>query len=252
MRADLASGDWAAVVEARPDVVFLCAALTSMQTCEEDPVLAGRVNVDAPVELAARLMEQGAFVVFLSSNTVFDGNTPDPDEASPPSPGNAYGRQKARAEAGLRAIRGADRRLAVVRLSKVLVPDAGVPGTFRRKLEAGQTCDAFDDLLLCPVSATFVVNGLRIVAMRREAGIFHLSGAATLSYADFARELARQFGWDPALVRATSGGALPFRPRFPALGMGRTRERLGVAPESAEDFWRHFRSEAAESLERAG
>lgn len=232
--------------------MFLCAALTAMNACESDPDLARRINVDAPVELAAHLMARGAFVVFLSSNTVFDGSTPDPDEDSPIAPANAYGRQKADAEARLRAIPGADRQLAIVRLSKVLSPDTGVPAVFRGKLASGQPCDAFADLLLCPVSPAYVVSGLRAVATRRATGNFHLSGATTLSYAEFARQLARQFGWDPALVRPVTGAALPFRPRFPALGMRRTRARLQLSPETPESFWRHFGEEAAKPLQEAG
>lgn len=247
MQVDLATGDYDAVVEVRPAVVFLCAALTGMKACEDEPALARRINVTAPVDLATRLMREGAFVIFLSSNTVFDGNTPHPEEHSPLSPANAYGRQKAEAEQALRSIPGAERQLAVVRLSKVLVHDAGVPAQFRRRLESGETCEAFDDLLMSPVSAPFVVTGLREIARRAAPGIFHLAGASVLSYADFARDLARRFGWDVALVRPTScvraGADTPFRPRHPELGMSGTRRQLGIDPEPLEHFWSCFCSD---------
>ena len=248
LHADLAVADFREVVDAGPSVVFLCAAMTGMKACEDDPALAHRVNVSAPVELAAALIERGAFVLFLSSNTVFDCQTGQPDESSMPSPANAYGRQKAEAERRLREIPGADRRLAIVRLSKVLEPDAGMPASFRRKLAAGETCAAFDDLLMSPVSVQYVVDGLREVARRELPGIFHLSGAAVVSYAEFARELARRCGWEVSLVHAASslsvGASVPFRPRYPALGMQTTSERLGCRPQSLEDFWQDFLGEA--------
>lgn len=249
LHADFSTGDWEDVVGARPEVVFVCAAITGMKACEEEPERARQVNVEAPVELAAQLMSLGTFVLFLSTNAVFDGNTPDPDEDAHVMPANAYGRQKADAEAALRLLPGADRQLAIVRLSKVLVPDAGIPAVFRRQLEAGQICEAFDDLLMCPVSADYVVDGLGVIAARREPGVFHLSGVDSISYASFARKMAASFGWAHSLVKPVTGAPLPFRPRYPALGMRRTRERLQFAPESPAAFWSRFRGDSAASRE---
>ena len=241
--ADFSSDDHAQIVQARPDVVFVCAAMTSMQACDREPDLARRINVTAPVGLAGRLMQQGAFVVFLSSNTVFDGTVPFPDEDTPVSPVNEYGRQKVEAERRLRALPGADRLLAVARLSKVAVPDAGLPATFIHRLRSGDICEALDDLLLSPVSGDCVVDGLCRIAAERRAGVFHLTGDLEMSYAQFATELASRLGLEAGRVRSVSslakGLQLAFKPAHPALGSRRTREQ-GIEPETGEQFWARF------------
>src|SRR5437016_3263455 len=79
-------------------VAYVCAAVTRLEACRRDPHGAARVNVDGTVRLARLLAGQGAFVVFLSTNHVFDGTRPyrPPHEATCPL--NEYGRQKAMAE----------------------------------------------------------------------------------------------------------------------------------------------------------
>ena len=55
------------------DVIVLAAAMAKLADCRADPETARRVNVDAQVDLARRAARSGAFVVFLSTNQVFDG-----------------------------------------------------------------------------------------------------------------------------------------------------------------------------------
>jgi dTDP-4-dehydrorhamnose reductase len=233
--ADLASGDIRAITATVPDVAFLCAAMTNMQACRENPELSYRINVTETVNLAAKLVKQGAFVVFLSSNTVFDGLVARPNEDEPHKPLSEYGLQKASAEQQLLAIPGANEHIAIVRLSKVLSPDAGIAAEFLHRLRAYESCPAFEDLNMAPISLSYVVNGLLEIGARKLSGLFHFSGAEELSYAEFAFRLARHITSDPDLVKAVSFRSarvnVIFNPKFPALGMKRTRELLCIEPE---------------------
>lgn|SRR5574340_335141 len=233
--ADLDGGNVAEVIAAKADVVFLCAAMTSMLACRENPGLSYRINVTETVSLASRLVKQGAFVVFLSSNTVFNGMVNRPDEHEPYAPVTEYGRQKVSAEQQLLAISGADEHIAIVRLSKVLSPHAGMAAEFLHRLRVGESCRAFEDLRMAPVSLSYVTNALLAIASRRLPGIFHLSGAEELSYSEFAHRLAIYMGAKPELISAVSsqsaGVEVLFNPEFPALGMGRTSGLLGITPE---------------------
>lgn len=235
---DLNTGDTDAALATAPEVVILCAAVTSIQKCRDEPEMSTRINVDQTVRLAAQFLQQGAFVIFLSSNTVFNGNVERPDEYAPLEPVTEYGAQKAKAEVALQALPGAEKRLAIVRLSKVIAPSEGLAVNFLRHFQAQQSCRAFDDLRMAPVSLRYVVDGLLALAFRCCPGVFHLSGRDELSYAEFARALARRVGVPSTLVETLSsqdaGVEVLFRPRFPALGMTRTHEVLGLAPESLE------------------
>ncbi|MFA5158889.1 MAG: sugar nucleotide-binding protein [Candidatus Omnitrophota bacterium] len=233
---DLAAGtDRSVLVSVAADVVFLCAAMTSMQFCHDNPDLSRQTNVNGTVRLASELVKLGCFIVFLSSNAVFDGNTEKPDEDSLYCPTTEYGRQKVSTEQQLMALSENSGSVAIVRLSKVLTSVSGTSAEFVKHLKAGEPCPAFDNLRLSPVSLSYVVDALLAVANARHPGIFHLSGAEEMTYADFARRLASYTGADPALVRPLSSESpdvrVLFRPEHPALGMRRTTKLLGITPE---------------------
>jgi dTDP-4-dehydrorhamnose reductase len=233
--ADLATGDIQALTATVPDVAFLCAAMTNMQACQEKPELSYRVNVTETVHLAAQLVKQGAFVVFLSSNTVFNGYVERPNEDEPHSPVTEYGLQKSQAEQRLLTIPGANEHIAIVRLSKVMSPDAGIASEFLRRLRACESFPAFTDLSMAPISLSYAAIGLLQVASRKLPGLFHLSGAEELSYAEFAFRLAGHISAKADLVKAVSSRSalvnVIFSPKFPALGMKRTRKLLCIEPE---------------------
>lgn len=237
--ADLASGEISAAVDVRSDVAFLCAAMTNMQKCRDNPELSWKINVAGTAELASELVRQGCFVVFLSSNTVFDGNEPWPIEGTPHSPNTEYGRQKAAVEKQLLAIPGADRQIAIVRLSKVLSAYSGVAAEFTARLLNGVRCRPFSDLFISPVSLRYVSDGLIGIAVRRCGGIYHLSGDKEISYVDFALRLAERLGIDPSLIdpvtASHAGVDVLFQPRHPGLGMQRTGKMLEIAPETLEN-----------------
>ncbi|MFA5166924.1 MAG: sugar nucleotide-binding protein [Candidatus Omnitrophota bacterium] len=237
MRLDLASdsdlSSW--TCPAKNGVAFLCAGITSIASCETEPWSSRRVNVTNTLALARSLYASGMRIVFLSSNAVFDGAMAEPEEDSAYCPSTEYGRQKVSTEQGLIALSEGVGSVAIVRLSKVLTSTSGVTAEFIRRLAAGKPCPAFDDLRMSPISLSYVLKALFAIAGTKYPGIFHLSGAEEMSYADFARRLATSMGADPGLVRPLSSTALGvrvlFRPKHPALDMKRTGKLLGIAPE---------------------
>jgi dTDP-4-dehydrorhamnose reductase len=185
--------------------------------------------------VARMLLEKGAFVVFLSSGAVFDGSARLPGEASSLSATTEYGRQKAEAEERLLDLDNGKGSVAIARMTKVLSSRTDIVRKFMQNLKRGESMEAFSDFYLSPVSLAYVVNSLLVVEGSRTGGIFHLSGGAELSYAEFARRLAEKLGVSADLVRETtverSRKPLLYRPRHPALGMSLTAKILGLNPE---------------------
>jgi len=210
----------------------------SIAACEADPETTGRANVTGTIRLAKRLLASRTRITFLSSNAVFDGNSPHLDENSERCPSTEYGRQKAAVEQALLSLSNGVGRISIVRLAKTLSTGSGMAAEFLRHLAAGESCRAFDDLTMAPISVDYVVRALREIAANEMSGIFHLSGAEEMSYADFARRLANHIGASESLVRpcvsADAGVKVLFRPANPALGMARTRQLLQIEPEPIE------------------
>ena len=221
---DLASDPASWVLPESIEVVFLCAAVTSIEVCRTQPAETRLVNVERTLSLARLLAARGAHVVFLSTNQVFDGSRPHRLASDPTCPQTEYGRQKAEAERGILDLGG-----AVVRLTKVM---AEVPPLFRSwdaALREGRTIAPFEDLFFSPVPLDAVMRTLVEVGARRLSGIVQVSGACDVSYADVAKRLAA----DRDLVRPVSVASKGIRPeaapRFTTLDCSRLNCELSIA-----------------------
>ena len=93
----------AAFDDARPDVVFNCAAFHNVEVCEREEDRSFEVNARAVKRLAERCAESGAKLVHMSTNYVFDGTSPDPY----PEDDAAFPAQRLRALQAGRRVRGA-------------------------------------------------------------------------------------------------------------------------------------------------
>uniref|UniRef100_UPI0035B1BD75 sugar nucleotide-binding protein n=1 Tax=Hylemonella sp. TaxID=2066020 RepID=UPI0035B1BD75 len=197
---DLASADG---FDALPlcRAAVLCAAVTSMEYCQKDPEATRQINVTNTVRLARHLLAAGSHVVFLSSNTVFDGRQPWARATDSTSPRTEYGRQKADAESQLLSLGG---QIAVVRFSKIIPPEMPLLQGWVRDMRSGRSIYPFSDSRMSPVSLSFAVELLRRVLEMHATGIIQASAASDISYEQAARYLARRLGCDEQLIEPIS------------------------------------------------
>ena len=79
----------------KPEVVLHTAAMTDVDACEKDPALAEAVNASGTKTVAQGAKEVGALLCYVSTDYVFDGQSPIPyREEDLPNPLNVYGRTK--------------------------------------------------------------------------------------------------------------------------------------------------------------
>ena len=234
------------------DSAFLVAATTGIERCETDPT-SWTVNVTSACRLSARLLQQGCFVTFLSTNAVFGGDRSWPDEDDPVAPTAAYARQKAEAEQAIQEAAdrlGAADRLSITRLTKTLAPDTPpLPGWFQQ-LKRGDAIEPFEDLVMSPISLEFVTSSLLRIGALRVPGILHLSGERDVTYVEFAEGLIDRLGLPRARVVPTTsikaGVAVQFRPRYGGLGMRRTTQLAQIYPEPLEHVTAHLNDRRAD------
>jgi dTDP-4-dehydrorhamnose reductase len=231
LHLDLASDVSSWQPPAGVSAAFLCAAVTSLERCRSDPVGTERVNVEHTIVVARKLVEAGAFVVFLSTNLVFDGTVPARAAHDPVCPRTCYGAQKARAEAKLLALA---ERVAVVRLTKVVAPDLPLLGGWVRSLKSRHVIHPFSDLVMAPVPLAFVVEVLDRLALVRLGGLLQVSADRDVTYAEAAHHFARRLGADPELVQpvtsAEAGVRLEAVPAHTTLDTTRLCEELRLRP----------------------
>jgi dTDP-4-dehydrorhamnose reductase len=206
---DLAASDVETVSLPGADVAFFCAAIVSYAECRTNPALARRVNVTNPAILARRLVAAGARVVLLSTSAVFGGREPNVPASRAPSPVTVYGELAAEAEKQFGALGPA---ASIVRLTKLITPDAKRFTNWIDALSRGQAVVAFSDLRMAPISLDDAIFALLAIADSPAGGIYQISGAADISYYDAARHIALRLGVDPTLVieeRASKAGIRP-------------------------------------------
>jgi len=211
-----------------PASAVICAAATRIQWCEEYPERARRVNLENTVKLARRLVDAGSFVVFLSTNLVFDGSIPKTPIDTPRSPRTVYGELKAEAESAFLKLR---ERAAIVRLSKVFHPAISPMVDWLNRLSSGENVAAFGDYLCSPIWIDQVVEGLLAVATGGMSGLHQFSPGDETTYAEIARGLAARVGRDEAMVEEVSGRERLLGHHFPAhtaLDSSTTEEKLGM------------------------
>ena len=201
--------------------VFLCAGRTKLADCEANPVETALINVTRTTELARRLWERGAFIVFLSTNLVFDGGKAFPTVDDAPKPTTAYGRQKAEAEKILRELGD---RVALVRLTKVVHPGMPLLLDWAAALQRRDVIRPYSDMVFSPIPLEYVAGALRSIASRRTGGIIHLSAETDITYAALATSLAEHLDVSAGLVqphfaptRAARFATLKMRPEDVAL-----------------------------------
>ena len=81
-----------------PEVVVHAAALTDVDKCEQNRELAWKVNVEGTENIAQAAKASNAFLLYISTDYVFDGEKGNYVETDLPSPISYYGYTKLKAE----------------------------------------------------------------------------------------------------------------------------------------------------------
>ncbi len=85
------------------EVIINCAAYTAVDKAEDDELLAMKINRDGVAALASVAAAQGADLIHISTDYVFDGKASSPiGEDTPTSPLGVYGRTKLLGEEAMR------------------------------------------------------------------------------------------------------------------------------------------------------
>src|SRR3990167_2067366 len=183
------------------DTVIFCASMSIIKECEDNKALSYQINVESTIKLARYLKNRfDPFIIFLSSNAVFDGSKPFFLETDTPCPINYYGHCKIEAE---KKLAGITDKLAILRCTKVLYSDHPLIKKWIQDLQNGEKIYPFDDLMLAPISLEMVSTAIKKLSDLKKPGIFHLSGNNDITYVELARLIAKQIKCDNKLIIST-------------------------------------------------
>lgn len=235
-RQQLDIGNREAVLETihkhRPDAILNCAAYTDVDGAETNADAARAANTLGVEYLAEAAKNEGAKLLTISTDYVFDGSDPGfYTEDGTPEPHGVYAMTKYEGEI---AATRANKRSVIARSGWIF----GEGGTnflsvMHRLLAEGKTIKAIADAYGTPTFARDLATRLRELADLDASGVFHVanSGAGT-SYMGFAEKVCEIGGFDKSLIEPVSKNDLSRpAPRPVSSKLASIRlENLGLAP----------------------
>lgn len=233
-RAELDITDADAVASAMRghDVVINSAAYTKVDDAETDEDAATLINGTAVGYLAAAAEREGATLVQVSTDYVFDGTATTPyAEDTALAPVSAYGRSKAVGER-LLADSGANHYLV---RTAWLYGEHGpnFPKTMLRLARTNPTLTVVDDQVGQPTwTRDLAAQIVALIDADAPFGTYHATNSGSASWFDFARAVFANAGLDPDRVHPVDSSRFVRpapRPAYSVLGHA-AWERAGIAP----------------------
>ncbi len=213
------------------DGVIHAAAFTAVDLAEEREGDAARANVDATRELARTCAAADIPLVVVSTDFVFDGNSPRPyrvDDAT--NPLSAYGRTKLAGELAAREVHPKGTR--IVRTQWLYGPRGKhFPGTILGLAQDRSELRVVHDQIGAPTSTHELAPALWDVLARGEAGVYHAACDGQASWFDFAVATLELSGVRHVRVDPCTTSEFPrpaARPRYSVLDCSRLTALRGA------------------------
>lgn len=184
------------VLMRKPSCVLNTAAYTNVDLAESEFDLAAKINGEAPAAMARAAQTLDVPFVQISTDYVFDGSGSDPwSPDDPVGPVGAYGATKLQGEIGVRA---AHETAVILRTSWVFSAHGrNFVKSMLRLSASNDTIRVVSDQIGGPTPAKDIAAAVFAIASsqindRKPGGTYHFSGAPSVSWADFAREIFAQ------------------------------------------------------------
>jgi dTDP-4-dehydrorhamnose reductase len=227
-----------------PGSIVHCAAATDVDWCEDHPEQTTRINVDAPGLLAKFAYQHDVPFVYISTDAVFDGNLGCYSESDDPCPVNVYAASKLQGE----------REVLRQNPNSVIARVTMYGWSARRKpslgewvfdsLSAGQSVSGFSDVYFSPILVNDLCDVILALLDRAPSGIFHVVGSQRISKYEFARSVARVFGFPTSQIVSITVGESGLRARRPqdtSLSTDKVAKALGRPMPDVDSGLRRFR-----------
>jgi len=194
------------IKQVRPDVVIHVAAYTDVDGCELNLNDAYLINSEGTKNIANACKQIGAFLIYISTDFVFDGNKAMPYiEDDVPSPISIYGRSKLQGEQRVRQLL---ERYLIIRTSW-LFGESGknFVDTIIKKAESGEPLRVVDDQRGSPTYAKDLADAIVAILLTAhdvKLTTLHITNSGSCTWYDFAKEIIRGKGMKGVNVEPVS------------------------------------------------
>jgi dTDP-4-dehydrorhamnose reductase len=204
-----------AVQDKRPDWMVHLATLTDVDRCEIQKEEARKINAYASELIAKEAKALSTFLIYVSTDYVFDGKKGLYIEEDSPEPINYYGTTKLMGEHSLRDF------AAEWCIARTSTPFGRHPSRISfskfviERLSKGQGIQVVEDQYTPPTSTSNLAHMLLKIAERRIKGYMHVSGATRISRLELALLVAEKMNLRKELITATRMESMEWRAKRP-------------------------------------
>lgn len=190
----------------KPDLVIHTAGLVDVDYCESHPEEAVGVNVDGTRNVVMGTQGVGAKMIYISTDSVFDGKKGMYIEEDTPNPISVYAKTKLEGEKIVQQwlpssiiIRTAFYGWHLINTSNLSLAEWIVNG-----LRGKRYLKMFTDVYFTPIFTNGLVKALVGMYRKEFSGIYHVGGGKRCSKFAFGQEIARTFGIDECYIQPSS------------------------------------------------
>jgi dTDP-4-dehydrorhamnose reductase len=220
-----------------PDVVIHSAAMTNVDACELDPEACRLQNIEATRNVVSGCEAVNAFLIHLSTDFIFDGESGPYTEEDRANPISVYGHSKLEAE---QLVMKSACAWSIVRTVLVYGIAPGLSRSniilwVKANLEQGKEIQVVDDQFRTPTLAEDLAMGCLLIAEKKAEGVFNISGKDFLTPYEMAIRTADFFALDKSLIKKASAATFTQpakRPPRTGFVISKAEKQLGYKPHS--------------------
>jgi len=239
----------------KPNIVVHAATLTDVDKCELNKELAWRINVEGTKNIVQAAMSESSFVIYISTDYVFNGEKGNYKESDKPDPINYYGVTKLKAEEQVKTLE----EYFIGRPSVIYgsTPAAGKVNFalwLVETLSKGEHAKIVTDQWNTPTLNTNLAEMTLEVIQRKLTGTFHLCGATRVSRFEFAQKIAKTFGFDQSLIEPVLSSQFSWpakRPTDSSLDTAKAQQILTNKPLNIDEALKKLKTEISKKSDPA-
>ena len=225
------------LTEKKPDIVIHLGAMTGVDLCEKEKTSASEINTKATEIIAKECSKLNSFLVYVSTDYVFDGNLGMYKEDNVTNPLGFYGESKLEGE---KVVQNFSTNWCIARTSTPfgLHPTKkSFPMWVIENLQKQKQIDILIDQFTSP---TYIPNLSRMlieISERRITGVIHTAGASKISRYQMASMVSDKLNLDGALLKQISIDKMKWvaqRPKDSSLDVSRASSILNEKPQKID------------------
>lgn len=222
-----------------PTHIVHTAAITSVESCEDNWEECKQLNIDTVQFLAELCQMKDIHLIFLSTDFVFDGKNGPYLETASTNPCNAYGRSKVAAE---QKIIQSGCRATILRTILVygVIADKNRSNLIlwaKNKLQNNEVIRVVQDQWRMPTWVDDLAHACLLAIEKNAVGIYHISSEEMFSILDIVYKVADHWSLNTSLITPVSAkeiGQADNRPQKTGFILDKAKKELGFAPTSLE------------------